>query len=86
MKIAFIVDPLDGFKIYKDSTFAMMREAAARGHELYSLQQEDLAWQNGAVTGHAQKLHLTGDKAAWYRVEPAQAMPLTAFGARGPIA
>ncbi len=30
MKIAFIVDPLDDFKTYKDSTYAMMREAAAR--------------------------------------------------------
>ena len=29
MKIAFLADPLSGFKIYKDSTFAMMREAAA---------------------------------------------------------
>ena len=35
MKLAFIVDPLDTFKIYKDTTFAMMREAAARGHALY---------------------------------------------------
>ena len=32
MKLAFVVDPLDSFKIYKDSTFAMMREAARRGH------------------------------------------------------
>ena len=81
MKIAFIVDPLDDFKIYKDSTFAMMREAAARRHDLYSLQQEDLAWQNGTVTGHAQRLHLTGDAQAWYRADPAQAIPLTGFDA-----
>ncbi|MBL8507348.1 MAG: hypothetical protein JNM11_02710, partial [Chitinimonas sp.] len=27
MRIAFLADPLDGFKTYKDSTFAMMREA-----------------------------------------------------------
>ena len=32
MKIAFIVDPLDEFKTYKDSTYAMMREAASRSH------------------------------------------------------
>ena len=50
MKLAFIVDPLDEFKIYKDTTFAMMREAAQRGHELYSMHQDDLAWQQGA--GH----------------------------------
>jgi glutathione synthase len=72
MKIAFIVDPLDEFKIYKDSTFAMMREAAARKHDLYTLQQEDVVWHNGAVTGHVQGLHLTGDPHVWYRTKPAQ--------------
>ena len=28
MKLLFVADPLEAFKIYKDSTFAMMREAA----------------------------------------------------------
>jgi len=81
MKIAFIVDPLDEFKIYKDSTFAMMREAAARQHELHVLQQEGLVWHNGVVTGHAQRLHLIGDKQAWYRVEAPHATPLKDFDA-----
>ncbi len=81
MKIAFIVDPLDDFKIYKDSTFAMMREAAARRHNVYALQQEDVVWHAGAVTGHAQKLHLTGDPAAWYRADAVQATPLKEFDA-----
>ena len=81
MKIAFIVDPLDDFKIYKDSTFAMMREAAVRKHDLYVLQQEDVVWQDGKVTGHAQRLHLTGDTEAWYRADPAQATALEDFDA-----
>ena len=81
MKMAFIVDPLDDFKTYKDSTYAMMCEAAARGHALYVLQQEDLAWQNGVVSGHARRLHLTGEKQAWYRVEAPLATPLREFGA-----
>lgn len=81
MQIAFIVDPLDEFKTYKDSTFAMMREAAARGHELYALQQEDLFWRAGVVTGLATRLHLTGDPDAWYRSDPVQAVPLKNFDA-----
>ena len=32
MKLLFVADPLASFKTYKDSTFAMMREAALRGH------------------------------------------------------
>ena len=31
MRILFITDPLETFKTYKDSTYAMMTEAAARG-------------------------------------------------------
>ena len=34
MKLLFIADPLQSFKIYKDTTFAMMREAQRRGHTL----------------------------------------------------
>ena len=32
MNLLVIADPLDHFKIYKDTTFAMLREAARRGH------------------------------------------------------
>ena len=68
MKIAFIADPLDHFKIYKDSTYAMMREAHRRGHVLYVLLQEDLSWRDGAVTGDVQSLQMTGEKGAWYKL------------------
>ena len=81
MKIAFVADPLDHFKIYKDSTYAMMREAVARRHELHVLQQEDIVWHTGVVTGYARRLHLTGDKEAWYRVEAPRATPLKDFDA-----
>ena len=84
MKLAFIVDPLDEFKIYKDTSFAMMREAAARGCELYTLQQEDIFWRKHRVAGHAARLYLTGQKneqAAWYRSVAAVETDLAAFDA-----
>ncbi len=81
MKLAFIVDPLDEFKIYKDTSFAMMREAAARGCELHTLQQEDIFWRKQRVAGHAARLHLTGDKTAWYRSEAAVETDLAQFDA-----
>ena len=34
MHILFIADPLESFKIYKDTTFSMMREAQKRGHQV----------------------------------------------------
>lgn len=81
MKLAFIVDPLDEFKLEKDSSYAIMREAAARGHALHVMQQDDLAWHKQAVTGNASRLHLTGEPAAWYRLDPAEETPLERFDA-----
>jgi glutathione synthase len=81
MKLAFIVDPLDGFQTYKDTTFAIMREAAARGHELYAMLQEDLAWRGGPVTGDARRLHLTGEDKHWYRADEPLVTPLERFDA-----
>ena len=81
MKLAFVADPLDSFKIQKDTTFAMMREAAARGHALYALEQDGLVLRGGVVEGHARRLHLTGEKPRWYRTEVASPAPLRDFGA-----
>lgn len=81
MKLAFIVDPLDEFKLEKDTTYAIMREAAAQGHALYALQQGDLAWHKQSVTGNAARLHLTGETPGWYRLDPAVETPLEQFDA-----
>jgi glutathione synthase len=84
MKLAFIVDPLDEFKTYKDTTYAIMCEAARRGHELYALHQHELAWHKHVVTGYTSRLHLTPDQSdadAWYLLEPGEETPLTAFDA-----
>ena len=47
MKLLFVADPLEGFKTAKDTSFAMMREAAQRGHALFACRAQDLAWQRG---------------------------------------
>ena len=53
MKLLFVADPLEAFKTYKDTTFAMMREAARRGHELLACEPRDLVWQRGGrVSAH----------------------------------
>jgi glutathione synthase len=61
MKLLFVADPLASFKTHKDSTFAMMREAAARGHTLMACEPKDLRWQRGEpVIGFVRDLTLTG--------------------------
>ena len=81
MKLAFILDPLDDIKTYKDSSYAMMQEAARRGHELFVLQQEDILCRNGAVSGRAAAIQLTGAKTDWYALEARREVPLAAFDA-----
>jgi glutathione synthase len=81
MKFAFLADPLDHFKIYKDTTYAMMSEAARRGHSVYAFQQKDMAYVEGKVTANVARIEMTGDQKHWYRADPAQACQLNAFDA-----
>jgi glutathione synthase len=74
MKIAFLADPLSGFKIYKDSTFAMMREAARRGHQIYAFEQRHMVLEQGVVTADVVEITLTGDPDDWYRAGEAQTL------------
>ncbi|MBY0468374.1 MAG: glutathione synthase [Burkholderiaceae bacterium] len=67
MKLLFVADPLEGFNTAKDTTFVMMREAAARGHTLLACQPRDLMWQRGArVTGFAREITLTPVGSTWF--------------------
>jgi glutathione synthase len=60
-KLLFVADPLESFKTYKDSTFAMMKEAAARGHQLMACEPKDLRWLRGEpVTAFVRDITLTG--------------------------
>jgi glutathione synthase len=81
MKIAFLADPLAGFKTYKDSTFAMMREAARRGHAIYAFEQGDMALESGEVTANAAHITLTGEAGDWFRAAPSNATRLADFDA-----
>ncbi|MDR4518030.1 MAG: glutathione synthase [Nitrosomonas sp.] len=84
MKLAFIIDQLEAIKIQKDSSYAMMREATTRSHEIYIIHQEDLIWRNDAVVSFSSHLTLTGNnghKNSWYQIAEKTAMPLTAFDA-----
>jgi glutathione synthase len=81
MKIAFLADPLDSFKTYKDSTYAMMAEAAGRGHALYAFEQKDMAFDGVDVVANVKRITLTGDAKDWYRAEDPVATQLGTFDA-----
>lgn len=81
MKIAFLADPLAGFKTYKDSTYAMMVEASARGHEIFAFEQPDMAFADGEVVANVARITLTGQADPWYLAKEKAGQPLSAFDA-----
>lgn len=67
MNILFVADPLESFKIHKDTTFSMMREAQKRGHQVTACEMTDVRWQQGeSVTAQVREIRLTGDAATWF--------------------
>jgi len=66
MRLAFILDPLDQLKAYKDSSIAMMRAAARRGHEVYAIKRDALVLRDDAVIARALALTPTDDDHAWH--------------------
>ncbi|MDO8442282.1 MAG: glutathione synthase [Polaromonas sp.] len=82
MNILFVADPLASFKTYKDTTFAMMREAQRRGHRISACEQQDLMWQRGsAVMAHARDITLTGDAQDWFEERGTRQVALKDFDA-----
>jgi glutathione synthase len=51
LKIGVVMDPIEKININTDTTFVVMLEAERRGHELYYMQQDDLAIRGGAPEG-----------------------------------
>ena len=85
MDILFIADPLAGFKTYKDTTYAMMREAARRGHRLFHTLSAELSVQNGIVYAAAAPFEFLGAKDdhdhAWFEAGSPVQTALAEFGA-----
>ncbi len=81
MRIAIILDPIEHIKTYKDSTFAIMRVAAKRGHALYVMDQGDIVLRGNQVRGFARQLTMRDDAKHWYELDEAAATPLKEFDA-----
>lgn len=82
MNFLFVADPLEAFKVYKDTTFSMMREAQRRGHRVAACEPGDLTWRAGDVV-HAQvrEITLTGAEDEWFQVTRTELRALKEFDA-----
>lgn len=82
MQILFVADPLESFQTYKDTTFAMMREAQRRGHSIVACEPRQLSWQRGGkVVAQVRHIQLTGDAQQWFEVSKEGLEELAGFDA-----
>ncbi len=87
--ILFVSDPLDTFKIYKDSTYVMMKELDARGVAVWSCEPRDIFSLSSASVSasmrRVQMLSCDANNAAehpqWYKAQEPSVRALTQMDA-----
>jgi glutathione synthase len=85
MNILFIADPLATFKIYKDSTYAMMQEAQRRGHHVLACEPQDLLLEHGKLYAKVRAIELKAvvdpHSHDWWHEQGSELRPLIDMGA-----
>ncbi|NQD35805.1 glutathione synthase [Permianibacter sp. IMCC34836] len=75
-RLGVVMDPIDHINIKKDTSFALLLAAQARGWSLHYLEQRDLYLYNGRVHGRARPLTVRDDPAHWFELGAAVEAPL----------
>lgn len=68
--VGIVMDPIASIKPYKDTSFAMMLEAQARGATLYYIEMQDLFIEQGVAKASTRTIEVTdvaeGDTSSFY--------------------
>ncbi len=80
MRLLFVIDPLAGLKAYKDSSVAMMRAAAARGHAVFAAEARQLFIRDGLACAACSALDMRADD-DWYALLDTDVRTLKDFDA-----
>ncbi|WP_233841232.1 glutathione synthase [Dyella sp. 2HG41-7] len=70
--VAVLMDPISSIKIAKDTTFALLLEAARRDYRLYYMEQGDLALRDGAPWARLRPLTVKDDPSGWFTLGDAR--------------
>ncbi len=65
LEMAFLMNPLEGVDIHKDTTYVMMQEAKRRGHGVFHLLPHDLHLDRGLVLGSLRSVRFE-DGEQWF--------------------
>lgn len=67
-RLLVVMDPIAGIKPYKDSSFAMLLEAQARGWPLRYAELPDLYWRDGVAALRHRSLTVTDQTNDWFEL------------------
>jgi glutathione synthase len=79
LKFGIVMDSIALINIKKDTSFAMLLEAQARGWELHYMQLNDLYLRNGRAYARTQTLQVQRRADHWFDITAAQDLPLDAL-------
>lgn len=76
IKLGMVMDSIDHINIKKDTSFAMLLEAQARGWELHYMELNDLYLRNGRAYARTRTLKVQRNPLQWYEFIAEQDIPL----------
>ena len=76
IKLGMVMDSIDHINIKKDTSFAMLLEAQARGWQLHYMELNDLFLRNGRAYARTRVLTVQRDPQQWHQIISEQDIPL----------
>ncbi len=67
-RLGIVMDPISAINIKKDSSFAMLLAAQAKGWTLFYMEQKDLFLSQGTVSASIKPLQVFDNPAQWYQL------------------
>ncbi|MDD1606475.1 MAG: glutathione synthase [Methylococcaceae bacterium] len=77
IKLGMVMDSIAHINIKKDTSFAMLLEAQARGFELHYMELNDLFLRNGLAYARTRTLTVERNAKQWYQFTSEQDIPLS---------
>lgn len=76
IRLGIVMDPIEGININKETSFAMLLEAQARGWELYYMEMADLYLKDGRSAARMRRLRVERNAQKWFHFSDELDQPL----------
>lgn len=76
LKLGIVMDPIESINIKKDSSFAMLLAAQARGWPIYYMQQQDIYLRDAKVYADVHNITVEDNPEGWFKRTATDTIPL----------